>query len=161
MPLATYGPPYNNTPGASQQLGPISLERAFGVEDPDRHCQGFVLHPLSTLPDQPAVQAALSQYQGASAAQQAKWDAAYEKVVTNATFSNGQLTVKSGPYGPVGVLIANLVTMARSGALDGALLASPQEYATNYTNPLLIVADGSYMRIWPPNSHLQGATSGG
>jgi hypothetical protein len=155
-PLATYGPPYNNTPGASQQLGPISLERAVGVRIPIDTAKVFVLHPLSTLPDRPALQVALSSYRGASSAQQAEWDAAYEKVVANATFSNGQLNVKSGPYGPVGVLIANLVSMARSGALDGALLASPQEYATNYTNPLLLIADGSYMSDLATQRHLQG-----
>ena len=28
--LATYGPPYNNTPGAGQKLGPMSLEKPPG-----------------------------------------------------------------------------------------------------------------------------------
>jgi hypothetical protein len=155
-PLATYGPPYNNTQGASQQLGPISLEHAVGVHIPIDTAKVFVLRPLATLPDRPGLAAALASYKGASSAERAKWDAAYEKVVANASFVNGQLVVKSGPYGPVGVLIADLVQMARTGALDGALLASPQEYATNYTNPLLLIADGSYMSDLATRLHLQG-----
>jgi hypothetical protein len=155
-PTATYGPPYTNTPGASQKLGPISIERAVGVRIPINTAQDFVLRPLATLPDRPSLDAALSRYESASAAQRARWDAAYEKVVADASFSDGRLVVKSGPYGPVGVLIGNLESMARSGALDGALLASPQLYATNYTNPLLFIANGTYMTSLAGLRHLQG-----
>ena len=154
--VATYGPPYTNTPGAGQMLGPISTERFFGVRIPIDTAQDFVLKPLATLPDRPALGAALAEYQGAPAAQRANWDAAYENVVAKATFSNGQLVVKGGPYGPVGVLIGNLESMARSGALDGALLESPQLYATNYTNPLLFIADGTYLADQAGLRHLQG-----
>ena len=154
--LATYGPPYTNTPGTGQFLGPISIERFFGVRIPINTAQDFVLKPLATLPDRPALDAALLQYQGASAAQRSSWDAAYEKVVANATFSHGQLVVKSGPYGPVAVLISNLESMARTGALDGALLQSPQLYATDYTNPLLFIADGTYLADQAGIRHLQG-----
>jgi hypothetical protein len=154
--VASYGPPYTNVPGAGQMLGPISIERAVGVRIPINTAQDFVLKPLATLPDRPALAAALAEYRGASAAQRANWDNAYEKAVANANFSNGQLVVKAGPYGPVGVLINNLESMARSGALDGALLASPQLYATNYTNPLLFIADGTYLADQAGLRHLQG-----
>ena len=154
--VATYGPPYTNVPGAGQMLGPVSIERAVGVRIPINTAQDFVLKPLATLPDRPALDAALADYQGASAAQKANWDNAYEKVVADATFSNGQLVVKAGPYGPVGLLINDLESMARSGALDGALLASPQLYATNYTNPLLFIADGTYLADQAGLRHLQG-----
>ena len=154
--LATYGPPYTNAPGAGQQLGPISIERAVGVRIPIDTATDFVLKPLATLPDRPALDAALAAYKGASASRQASWDSAYESVVADATFSDGHLVVKRGPYGPVGVLISNLESMARSGALDGALLASPQLYATNYTNPLLFIADGTYLADQAGLRHLQG-----
>ena len=36
--------------------------------------------------------------------------------------------------------------MARSGALDGALLSSRQFYGTDYTKPLLFIADGALLR---------------
>ena len=158
--VATYGPPYTSTAGAGQTLGPISMERAVGVRIPINTAQDFVLKPLATLPDRPALDAALAQYQGASAARRTSWDAAYATVVANATFSHGQLVVKGGPYGPVGVLISNLESMARSGALDGALLASPQLYATNYTNPLLFIADGTYLADQAGLRHLQGSQWG-
>jgi hypothetical protein len=154
--VATYGPPYTHTAGAGQMLGPISIERTAGVRIPINTAQDFVLKPLATLPDRPALDVALAEYRDASAAQRASWDAAYENVVAHATFSNGQLVVKGGPYGPVGVLIGNLESMARSGALDGALLASPQLYATNYTNPLLFIADGTYLADQAGLRHLQG-----
>ena len=154
--VATYGPPYTNVPGAGQMLGPVSMERALGVRIPINTAQDFVLKPLATLPDRPALAAALAEYDGASAAQRANWDNAYEKVVAGASFSSGQLAVKAGPYGPVGVLINNLESMARSGALDGALLASPQLYATDYTNPLLFIADGTYLADQAGLRHLHG-----
>ena len=132
------------------------LSRAVGVRIPINTAQDFVLKPLATLPDRPALDAALANYQSASASQKANWDNAYKKVVADATFSNGQLVVKAGPYGPVGLLINNLESMARSGALDGALLASPQLYATNYTNPLLFIADCTYMADQAGLRHLQG-----
>jgi len=158
--LASYGPPYNNTPGAGQMLGPISIEKAAGVRIPIDTATDFVLEPLATLPDQPALDAALAEYEGAPSPQQANWDAAYEKVVANATFSNGKLVVKSGPYGPVGVLISDLESMARSGALDGALLATPQLYSTDYTKPLLFIADGGYLADQAGSRHLQGSQWG-
>ena len=154
--VANYGPPYTSTPGAGQKLGPVSLERAAGVRIPINTAQDFVLKPLATLPDRPTLTAALAQYQGASSTQQASWDAAYEKVVANATFANGSLVVKSGPYGPVRVLIGDLESMARSGALDGALLATPQLYGTDYTKSLLFIADGSYLKDQARLRHLQG-----
>ena len=158
--VATYGPPYTHTPGAGQMLGPISIERAVGVRIPINTAEDFVLKPLATLPDRPALDAALAEYRGASAAKQASWDTAYNKVVANANFSNGQLVVKAGPYGPVGLIISNLESMARSGALDGALLASPQLYATDYTNPLLFIADGTYLADQAGLRHLQGSQWG-
>ncbi len=153
---AMYGPPYTHVPGSSQKLGPVSLENAVGVRIPIDTAKDFVLHPLATLPDSPSLDAALATYRSASPAQQATWDAAYEKVVANATFAGGQLVVKSGPYGPVGILIANLLSMARSGALDGALLATPQLYSTDYTKPLLFISDGSYLADQAGLRHLQG-----
>jgi hypothetical protein len=154
--VATYGPPYNNTPDAAQKLGPISLEQAVGARIPINTAKDFVLQPLATLPNQPALDAALSQYESASSGQQATWDSAYEKVVANATFSGGQLVVKPGAYGPVGLIMSNLESMARSGALDGALLATPQLYGTDYTKSLLFVADGTYLGDQASLRHLTG-----
>jgi len=155
---ATYGPPYNATnPGSSQSIGPVSPERLLGVHQPIDTANDYVLGPLKTLPDQPAIQAAVQTYQVAPPATQAAWTAAYEKAVANATYTDGKLHVAAGDYGPVGTMMTGLTTMARSGALDGALLSNQQQfYGTNYTKPLLFIADGNYLADKASAQHLSG-----
>jgi hypothetical protein len=153
---ATYGPPYNSTSGASQSIGPFSPESWFGVHHPINTAGDYVTDPLKTLPNNPRVQAAVDEYTAASSAQQAKWTAAYETAVAKASYANGVLTVPAGPYGPVSTMIAGLTSMARSGALDGALLSSRQFYGTDYTKPLLFIADGTYLANLAQAQHLSG-----
>jgi len=152
---ATYGPPYNLN-GTAQSIGPLAPAKWLGVHHPIDTAQDFVLGPLSTLPDNPKVQAALAEYRSAPASQQASWNAAYEKAVANATFVGGRLVVPRGDYGPVATLIAEETAMARAGALDGALLSSRQFYGTDYTKPLLFIADGQYLANLADNQHLSG-----
>ena len=153
---AMYGPPYNSTPGASQSIGPFSPERWLGVHHPIDTANNYVLSPLKSLPGQPGLDAAITTYTSASSAQQASWNAAYEKAVANATFPQGALKVPTGSYGPVGTMIGSLTSMARSGALDGALLSSRQFYGTDYTKPLLFIADGTYLANLAQSQHLSG-----
>jgi len=153
--IAMYGPPYN-TNGSGQQLGPISPEEFFGVHHPINTAQDYVIGPLRTLTDQPAVQAAVDRYVSASSQQQQAWTSAYEKAVANATTEDGRLVVPPGDYGPVGTMMAALQSMAESGALDGALLSSKQFYGTDYTKPLLLIADGSYLANLAQAQHLSG-----
>lgn len=152
---ATYGPPYNLN-GDAQSIGPIAPAKWLGVHHPIDTAEDYVLGPLSTLPNSPEVQAAVTEYRSASADQQAKWTAAYEKAVADAKFQNGKLVVPAGDYGPVGTIIAGLTSMARSGALDGALLSSRQFYGTDYTKPLLFIADGAYLANLASDQHLGG-----
>jgi hypothetical protein len=153
---AQYGPPYNTTPGASQQLGPVSLENFMGVHIPINTADDFVLGPLSTMPAAPLVHAALTTYQQASPAQQQAWTAAYEKAVANATEVNGRLVVPHGDYGPVGVMIAGLTQLAQTGGLDAGLISSNKFYGTDYTKPSLFLADGTYMAGLAQQRHLTG-----
>ncbi|HEV8063514.1 MAG TPA: cytochrome B6, partial [Acidimicrobiales bacterium] len=157
---ATYGPPYNSTAGASQKLGPISLENLSGVHIPLDTTKDFVIDPLLTLPAAPALDAAISRYQAASSTQQQNWDNAYTTASAKATFSGGVLKMPAGDYGPVSVMMTELLAMARSGALDGALLATHQLYDTDYTKPLLFIADGTYMATLAADRHLQGSQWG-
>ncbi len=157
---ATYGPPYNSTPGVSQSIGPVSIEHFMGVHQPINTAQDDVIGPLRTLPNTPGLQAAVNRYTNATPAQQQQWTAAYEKAVGNATFSNGVLRVPRGRYGPVAPMIAHLESMARSGSLDGALVSSKQFYGTNYTKPLLFIADGTYLSNLASTQHLQGSQWG-
>ena len=158
---ATYGPPYNNTPDAAQHIGFFEPAQWFGVHQPIDTAQDFVIEPLRTLSNQPAPQAALTLYQGASPAQQSAWTTAYEKAVANATDVNGRLHVPAGRYGPVGVIIGSLTAMAQTGGLDGTLLSEGgQFYNTNYTKPLLFLADGTYLANKAGAQHLQGSQWG-
>jgi len=159
--VATYGPPYDNsTPGASQSIGPFSPQRWLGVHHPIDTPADFVIDPLRTLPDRRSLDTAINAYTAAPAAQQASWTTTYEKAVANATFVNGALKVPSGAYGPVAPIISSLTAMARSGALDGALLSSRQFYGTDYTKPLLFIADGTYLVDLGQAQHLQGSQWG-
>ena len=153
---ATYGPPYNTTAGAAQSIGPFSPEQWLGVHHPIDTAKDFVIGPLATLPDDPHVSAAVAEYDAATPAQQQAWTAAYEKAVANASFRAGSIRVGRGRYGPVGTIIGGLTSMARSGALDGALLSSHQFYGTDYTKPLLFIADGTYLANLAQNQHLSG-----
>jgi hypothetical protein len=158
--LATYGPPYNSTPDASQSIGPFSPEKWLGVHHPIDTATAYVIAPLKTIPARPELDAAIATYTSAASAQQATWSAAYEKAVANATSPKGVLNVPSGPYGPVGTMISSLTSMAQSGALDGALLSSHQFYGTDYTKPLLFIAGGTYLANLAQNQHLSGSQWG-
>jgi len=143
--IAQYGPPYNSTAGAAQKIGPISLQTIPGVRIPIDTANDLVLTPLrSVAGDNPDLQTALSQYTSASPQQQAAWTDAYGKALDSATVSGGQLQVPPGDYGPVAVIMADELALARSGGLDGALLATKQFYQTDYTKPILFISAGSY-----------------
>ena len=158
---ATYGPPYNNTPDAAQHIGFFEPAQWFGVHQPIDTAQDFVIQPLRTLPNQRATQAALTLYESASPSQQGAWTTAYEKAVANATDVSGRLHVPAGHYGPVGVIIGSLTAMAQIGGLDGTLLSEGgQFYNTNYTKPLLFLADGTYLADKAGAQHLQGTQWG-
>jgi len=161
-PTATYGPPYNAwQSGEGQKIGPIGVERWAGVHVPVDTTQDFVLGPLHVASlDQPALAAALTRYGAASSDQQQKWASAYADALNHVSFRDGQPVLRPGPYGPVDPMMTGLLTMARTGSLDADLLASPQFYGTDYTKPLLFLADGSFMADMAKTEHLQGSQWG-
>ena len=59
-------------------------------------------------------------------------------------FVNGAPVVPAAADGPVPVMLATELTMARSGALDADLLAQRPFYGTDFTKPLLFIEDGAY-----------------
>jgi hypothetical protein len=140
---ATYGQPYNSN-GTPQKIlfAPASIT---GVRQPINAAQTFVLSPLSRLaPTDPALAAALATYNAASAAQQLKWSTNYGNAVTKVKFVNGAPVVPAASDGPVPVMLASELTLARSGAIDADLLAQQPFYGTDFTKPLLFLEDGSY-----------------
>ena len=141
---ATYGPPYNHGTGSVQKLL-FSPAQLAGVRQPLNPAQDFVLHPLTTISSSnQAVATALATYRAASAAQQQKWASAYGNAVAKVKFAAGVPVVPAAADGPVPVMLANELTMARSGALDASLISKEPFYGTNFTGPLLFMEDGAY-----------------
>ena len=156
---ASYGPPYNNQTGGVQQVGPVNWQKLAGITQPVNAPKDFVLNPLSTLAKTtPALATVLSTYNAASPAQQQKWATAYANATApdakRVPFNNGNLNLPSA--GPVPVLMSYELAMARSGSLDTDLLAQRQFYGTDFTKPLLFIADGGYYADLATRYHLTG-----
>jgi len=152
---ASYGAPYTHTPDAAQKIGPVSLQHIAGVTHPVDTVNDFVVGPLSGVPADAQLQAALDQWRGAAQTQQQEWAASYDDALGNAA-DNDPAKVAAGDYGPVPTMLGRLLTMAQSGGLDGALLSQKQFFATDYTKPLLFIADGSYLEDRARAQHLGG-----
>jgi Cytochrome b(N-terminal)/b6/petB len=156
---AGYGPPYNHGSGSVQQVGPVNWQKLAGVTQPVNAAKDFVLTPLSVLARTTAPLAtALSTYNSATLAQQNKWATAYANATApgakKVPFNSGNLNLPAA--GPVPVMMSYELAMARSGALDTDLLAQRQFYGTDFTKPLLFIADGGYYVNLATNMHLTG-----
>jgi len=153
---ATYGPPYNNGTDGVQSLL-FAPAKIIGVTQPINTAQDFVLQPLGKLTaTNPALAAALASYKAAPAARQAAWVNAYLTAVGHVKFVGGIPVAPRAADGPVPVMLATELTMARSGALDADLLANRSFYGTNFTKPLLFMGDGSYFSGKATSMNLSG-----
>jgi hypothetical protein len=151
-----YGPPYNHASNGQHILF-IRPQKWFGVSHPIDTAQDFVLAPLRSIPGQPALQAAVAAYQTAASKAQTAWTSAYEKGLGNAHANpDGTITLPPGNYGPLPTMMHGLLTFAQAGGLDGALLTSNQFYQTDYTKPLLLMADGAVLSNRAQGQHLLG-----
>jgi hypothetical protein len=160
--LAGYGPPYTHVGGAGQNIvGGVSIERAIGVQIPIDPADTFVLDPLSIpATTDPQLARALQTYRAAAPAKQRKWTGDYANVLAHATVKAGTITLKPGNYGPVPTMMQGLLTQAQSGGLDGALVSGSGLYQTDYTRPLLFLADGNYLGTLAQRDHLLGSQWG-
>jgi hypothetical protein len=153
---ATYGPPYVaiGTP-QSELFAPANIT---GVTQPLDPAQTFVLGPLAkAAPTDPQLAAALAQYNAASAPQQNTWATSYGAAVQKVTFgSDGTPAVPAANDGPVPVMLATELTLARSGALDADLSAQQPFYGTNFTKPLMFINDGGYYSDYAQSMNLTG-----
>ena len=153
---AGYGPPYNHA-SDGQHMAFIHLQKWLGVSHPIDTPQDFVLAPLRSLTSQPALQAALTTYQAASAKQQTAWTTNYTNALAKAKVAAGNtVSLPAGSYGPVEPMMASLLGFAQGGGLDGALLTSRQFYQTDYTKVLMFMADGSLLANRAQAEHLAG-----
>ena len=155
---ATYGAPYTHTAGAAQAIGPVSLQHIAGVTQPINTASDFVIAPSGRYRER-TLTSALTAWSSATASQRQAWAAAYDAALQKAP-ANDPAKVAPGDYGPVPVMLGSLLSLAESGGLDGDLLLHGGFFQTDYTQPLLFIADGAYLETWPtPNT--SAASSGG
>jgi hypothetical protein len=153
---ATYGPPYNHN-SDGQHIAFIHLQKWLGVSHPINVAKDFVLAPLGAIPGQPTLQSAISTYQSAPANEQTAWTTAYTNALAKAKVAgDDSLSVPTGNYGPVTTMMSSLLAFAQGGGLDGALLTSNHFYQTDYTKPLMFMADGGVLSNRAAEQHLAG-----
>jgi len=158
---AGYGAPYNTTADASQTIGPIDLQSLSGVQIPINTAVDLVTAPLSVQSNPPSE---LAQWNNASPDQQAAWATAYSDALTaayppdtRAGEANFDATkVAAGDYGPVPALATGLLTMAQTGALDGAIQNEGGFFNLDYTKSILFLGDGTYFVGLADAAHLTG-----
>jgi hypothetical protein len=153
---AEYGPPYNHA-AEGQHAAFLKPQEWLGVSHPINTADAYVFEPLATIAGDPALRSALATYKAAPASQQKAWSEAYAKALENATVAaDGTLKVAPGAYGPVPAMMASLLSVAQTGGLDGSLLKSNQFFQTDYTKPLLLMADGKLLEERAEQDHLLG-----
>jgi len=156
---ATYGPPYNHN-GPGQREWFIQLQKWLGVSHPINTAIDFVIDPLRSIPGQPGLTSAIDTYETAPPKQQTAWTTAYTNAVTSTKSPPKQvglsIVLPPGNYGPVATMMSSLLALAQSGGLDGALLISSQFFQTDYTKPLLFMADGGSLAALAQADHLLG-----
>jgi hypothetical protein len=168
---AEYGPPYNHN-GEGQHAAFLYPQKWLGVSHPIDTTNDFVLAPLKSVPGDARLQSAVSEYEAAPEATKKAWGEAYAKPLeeyetageegktppntVSADPASGAVTVKATGAGPVPVLVGGLLALAQSGGLDGDLLTSRQFFQTDYTNPLLFMADGGLLEERAEAQHLLG-----
>ncbi|MBV8301586.1 MAG: hypothetical protein JOY68_06660 [Candidatus Dormibacteraeota bacterium] len=158
---ANYGPPYNANSGSVQTWGFFHPQTWAGIHQPVDSAGEFVITPLQLeAGNNSALTDALSSYQSASSDQQTTWLTNYSNALGNATTPNNTVVVPKGAYGPLPVLMDNLLSLAQDGALDGLLLVSAHFYQTDYTAPLLFMADGGYLPGLAQDQNLTGSQWG-
>jgi len=169
---AEYGPPYNHSSGSVQHFLLLHPQRWLGVSHPIDTAEDYVVKPLETIPNDPALGSALAEYKAASATQKQEWSAAYAKPLeeyavaveekktppstVSVDQSTGTVTVKASGAGPVGTMMTSLQALAQSGGLEGGLVSSSQFFQTDYTKPLLFMADGGLLGERAEGQHLLG-----
>ncbi|MGA2453098.1 MAG: hypothetical protein ABSG93_06215 [Solirubrobacteraceae bacterium] len=169
---AEYGPPYNHESGSVQHFLFLHPQRWLGVSHPINTAQDYVIGPLETVPNDPELRRALTEYQSAPEKTQKAWDEAYAKPLeeyaaaeeeskplpktVTVNESTGTVSVQASGAGPVPTMMASELSLAKSGGLDGALLTSSQFFQTDYTKPLLFMADGGLLEKRAEKEHLLG-----
>jgi hypothetical protein len=173
---AEYGPPYNNGTASVQHAAFLRPQEWFGISHPINTTYDYVINPLKTIPDDTRLKAALAVYEAAPEKTRKAWGEAYAKPLEEyeaATEENkappstvkldsstGSVSVSARGAGPVPTMMTSLLSLAQSGGVDGALLTSDQFFQTDYTKPLLFMADGGLLEKRAEADHLLGSQWG-
>ncbi len=168
---ATYGPPYNHN-GEGQHAAFLYPQKWLGVSHPINAADEYVIKPLETVPGDLALQSALAVYKAAPEKQKQEWAEAYAKpleeyataveeqktlpTTVSVHSSTGTVTVQASGAGPVPTMMSSLLGLAKSGGLEGGLVTSSQFFQTDYTKPLLFMADGGLLEKRAEGLHLLG-----
>ncbi len=168
---AEYGPPYNHN-ADGQHAAFIYLQKWLGVSHPVNTANDFVIDPLKTVPGDAALASAIAQYEAAPAKMQKEWGEAYAKPLEELATAEeekktppstvkvdeatGSVSVAATNAGPVPMMMEGLLRLAQTGGLDGSLLTSKQFFQTDYTKPLLFMADGGLLDERAEEQHLLG-----
>jgi hypothetical protein len=151
---AGYGAPYNHA-AKGPTLGPLKLQDWAGVRIPVDPANSFVVEPLLTMNDINATES-VNSWKAASVDQQGKWATAYAEALSKAPAAVSVADARN-EFGPVPAMITSLLVMAKSGALDGALTTSDTPLPTDFTKPLLFLADSEgYFADLANKQHLSG-----
>jgi hypothetical protein len=156
---AGYGPPYN-TASTGQNIGFLHLAQWVGVRIPLNTTKDFVVKPLESLPASTTLTQALATWNGATKATRSSWVASLTKVSAHLGYQSGHVVVPTAADGPLPVMVDSLTQMARSGALDQALVTGHGFYTTDFTKVLLFLSDGSYLASRADSQHLAGSQWG-
>jgi hypothetical protein len=154
---AGYGPPYNSA-AEGQKLGPLAIAKMAGVTHPIDTVDAFVLKPLDSVPQSPDVTAAITAWKTAGSDKQGTWTAAYSDALDKAGGDPGK--VAPGDDGPVPLILAQLLNQAQAGSLEGQLMSENGFYHSDYTLPLMFLADGSDLAAEAQTQHLAGTQWG-
>jgi hypothetical protein len=100
--------------------------------------------------------AALDAYNKADDKTRQGWLDTYTKALVDAKADQGAITIAQGDYGPLPVMMANLLGVARTGGLDGLLVTNGRFYQTDYTQPLLFLGDSGYLDNLATEANLTG-----
>lgn len=159
---AGYGNPYN-TNGDGQSWGPIAPVKWFGTRIPVDSANQFVIQPLKYASfGNTDLGGALTAWEAAGSDQQTAWLKAYSDALGKATVTDGKVAVGGNvsDYGPLPVMMNNLLGIAQAGGLDGILLINGRFYQTDYTQALLFMGDGTYLSGLAQNANLTGSQWG-
>jgi hypothetical protein len=153
---AEYGPPYNHA-SEGQHAAFLHPQRWLGVSHPIDTGKEYVLGPLRRVPD-PALQAAIAGYEKAPPVLRGDGNRSFEQSLerSGVVTSDGSVSVPPGEYEHVDQMMEALLRLAQSGGLDGALLSGRQPLQTDYTAPLLFMADGELLEERAKAQHLLG-----